>query len=844
MALSKDGSFYLGKLFDTSSKKLLDQPVLYDPADLTTHAVVTGMTGSGKTGLCIGLLEETALEGIPAIAIDPKGDLTNLLLHFPALLPADFQPWIDPESARREGKRLEVLAGETAETWKNGLADWGLGSQQLQELKDLVEFGLYTPGSTSGTAVNILSSFSSPELSWEDNSEILREKITTIVSALLGLVGLTDVDPLRSREHILLSNIIENAWSKSQSLDLTELILQTQNPPFERLGAFPVDNFFPEKDRFSLAILLNNFLAAPSFQIWREGQPLDVGALLYTPEGKPRHSIFYLAHLSESERMFFVTLLFASIESWMRTQRGTGGLRALVYMDEILGYLPPTANPPSRPILLRLLKQARAFGVGFLLATQNPVDVDYKGLSNAGTWIIGRLQTDQDKQRLLDGLESAGGDLDRKSADQLISGLGKRTFLLHNVHAKAPQVFQTRWALNYLAGPLTRSQIPQLMALAGVQAAQTAQAASSTPQSKPASAQAAAPAGPAAAVASPSAGAETLSQTRPGLPAGINEYFLPNDLPFGQALQEAKISSSATVAQQGIIYRPALLAQADVHYLARKYNLDFDRHFASLPIEARGRQVAWEDFPASAYAPDQLSAAPVPGSSYAPLPGWLSDGRQVNAWQQDFTDWVYRSSAIHLKVNEKLNLAAGPETNSGEFHEMCSTAAKKAMKEETDKVDAAYKKKLAALEQKVKRQEREVDSQKDEVSQRRLEEAGAGGELILGLLGGRKRTVSKTLSKHRMASQAKEDLAEEKVELEGLQKQQKDLQAEYQQALQEVQQRWADVASEVSEVPLTPYKKDIYVNAFGVAWLPYYRLTVDSQEREIPAHKAAGESGK
>jgi hypothetical protein len=330
MTLAKDGLFYLGRQYDLAQKKLLDELVLFDPANLTTHAVVTGMTGSGKTGLCIGLLEEAALRGIPAIIIDPKGDLTNLLLHFPNLLPADFEPWIDPETARREGKTLAQMAEETAETWKKGLAEWGLGVEHLRALQEAVDFGLYSPGSSAAVPVNILSSFESPGLPWDENREILREKISTIVTALLNLIGLKDIDPLRSREHILLSNILEHAWSHNQTLDLTELILQTQKPPFERLGAFPVDNFFPEKERFELAMLLNNFLASPSFETWREGQPLEIEQLLYSPNGKPRHSIFYLAHLDESERMFFVTLLFAAIESWMRTQRGSGNLRALV----------------------------------------------------------------------------------------------------------------------------------------------------------------------------------------------------------------------------------------------------------------------------------------------------------------------------------------------------------------------------------------------------------------------------------------------------------------------------------------------------------------------------------
>src|SRR5512142_272599 len=408
-----DSRFYLGRAYDPNTKTVTNEPVYYDPADLTTHAVVTGMTGSGKTGLCITLLEEAALAGIPAIIIDPKGDLTNLLLHFPDLAPQDFQPWIDPEMARRAGKTLDQLAMDASTSWKEGLQEWGIPQERVLALKNAAQFAIFTPGSDSGIPVSVLSSLAAPEISWQDNREILREKITSTVTALLGLVGYQDIDPLRSREHILLANIFEAQWSQGKDVELAELVLQTQSPPFEKLGALPVETFFPSKDRMELAMVLNNILAAPAFETWREGQPLNIGSLLYTDDARPRHNIFYLAHLSDEERMFFVTLLLSAVETWMRTQSGSTSLRALLYMDEIYGYLPPQRNPPSKQPLLRMLKQARAFGLGLLLATQNPVDVDYKALSNAGTWFIGKLQTEQDKQRLLDGLVGASENTPR-----------------------------------------------------------------------------------------------------------------------------------------------------------------------------------------------------------------------------------------------------------------------------------------------------------------------------------------------------------------------------------------------------------------------------------------------
>jgi len=831
MDYSKDGMFYLGKKFDPVEGKLLDQKLTYPAADLTTHAVVTGMTGSGKTGLCIGLLEEAALEGIPAITVDPKGDLTNLLLHFPDLLPSDFKPWIDPEAARREGKPLERVAEETAGRWKNGLAEWGLGGEQLIALQNSVEFGIYTPGSSAGISVNILSSFAAPDLPWDENREILREKISTIVTALLGLVGMTNIDPLRSREHILLSNILETAWSSGKSLDLTELILGVQKPPFERLGAFPVESFFPEKERFTLAMLLNNFLASPSFEIWREGQPLDIGGLLFTPNGKPRHSVFYLAHLSDNERMFFVTMLFASIESWMRSQRGTSGLRALVYMDEIYGYIPPVENPPSRQIILRMLKQARAFGVGILLATQNPVDVDYKGLSNAGTWMIGRLQTERDKLRLLDGLDSVGGGLDRREVDQLISGLGKRVFLLHNVHAKGPQLFQTRWALNFLAGPITRTQIPELLRLPGVAQAFKQPAPSAIPGASTQSFASPAP--------SPEPSSESLTTNRPVVPGETEEYFIPNDLPFGQAIAGAGISSASNIQQGGFIYRPALLAQAEINYLARKYNLEFTRQIACLVLETRGRVVDWANFPGRSYTRSELTGMPIPGGLYAPLPGWLSDPRQIKNMQADFSEWVYRTGTIRVRTNEKLKVFAGPEVSTGQFREMCAQAARDAMQAEVVKVEAAYQKKLTDLEQRIQQQNSEVQNRESSLSQRRMEELGTHGQLFASLLGGRKRSISSSMTKRRMTSEAKNRLDQEKKDLERLQELVKQTEVDHERALKDINDRWGDLANDEIEVPLTPYKKDIYTVHFGVAWLPYYIIGVDNQSREIPAYKAA-----
>ena len=449
-SFEKLGVFYLGK------SKANGDLLLYDSKDLVTHAVCVGMTGSGKTGLCINLLEEAAIDGIPAIIIDPKGDLCNLLLTFPNLAPQDFAPWVE------EG----VDAAQQAQLWKEGLAKWGEDGERIKRLQDATDFRIYTPGSNAGLPVSILKSFVAPPETIRQDNEALAERINTTVTSLLALIGI-DADPVRSREHILLSNILNHEWSAGKDLDLSSLIQNVQTPPITKVGVMELDSYFPAQDRFELAMSLNHLLASPSFASWMEGEALDIPKFLHTESGKPRLSIFSIAHLSDAERMFFVALLLNQVLGWMRTQSGTSSLRAVLYMDEIFGYFPPVANPPSKLPLMTLLKQGRAFGLGVVLATQNPVDLDYKGLANTGTWFIGRLQTERDKARVLEGLEGiaagTGQKFDKQGMEQLLAGLDKRIFLLNNVHDDAPEIFETRWALSYLRGPLTRAQIKLLM---------------------------------------------------------------------------------------------------------------------------------------------------------------------------------------------------------------------------------------------------------------------------------------------------------------------------------------------------------------------------------------------
>ena len=833
-----DSKFYLGRAYDPIQQTVTDVKIHYDPADLTTHAVVTGMTGSGKTGLCVVLLEESALQGIPAIIIDPKGDLTNLLLHFPELTPQDFQPWIDADLARRAGKNVEQVATEASTSWREGLQEWGIPEERILALKNAAQFAIFTPGSDAGLPVSVLSSLAAPQIVWNENREILREKITSTVTALLGLVGYTDVDPIRSREHILLSNIFENEWSQGKDVELGELVLQTQAPPFEKLGAFPVETFFPAKDRMELAMVLNNILAAPTFETWREGQALNIGSMLYTEDGRPRHNIFYLAHLSDEERMFFITLLLSAVETWMRTQSGASSLRALLYMDEMYGYLPPQRNPPSKQPLLRMLKNARAFGLGLLLATQNPVDLDYKALSNAGTWFIGKLQTEQDKNRLLDGLESAAGGISRTVFDKLISSLGKRVFVLHNIHAKGPELLQTRHTMNFLAGPIMRNRIGDLNKLANVEAAVPVV---SRPPAVPVMAAPASPgtaSTPRPAQSQPPTAMIQSSNTKPPVPAWIREYFLPQNYSLPEAFSAAQRHMPAEVMIDGVIYRPTLLASGDVRILDRKHGVDSEikRTILVKSPEKRG-SVRWEDYPLNGAVLDQIETNPVPAARFSSIDAPLNDVKLMTALQKDFTDWIFRNSSVKARANQTLKVFAGPDVSPADFMKACADAAREARDAEIDKKTGQLDRQLKSLEDKLAREERELVKDEDELSNRKVEEAGTHLENLTGLFGGRRKAsrLSSSLTKRRMTQQARSDVEESKEAIKEFNRQIEELQKRREEVIAEINDRWGRVVNEITEVTIAPKKTDVLVNVFGVAWMPYYVIQSGEETFELPA---------
>ncbi len=819
----KLGAFYLGQEHDLAQGKRLEGLIMYDARDLTTHAVCVGMTGSGKTGLCIDLLEEAALDNVPAIMIDPKGDITNLLLTFPDLKPTDFQPWVNVDDARRKGMSVEDYAVYIADTWRKGLADWGQGAERIRALKGSADFSIYTPGSDAGLPVSILASLKAPALSWSDEAELLREQIRGTVSALLGLVDI-EADPLRSREHILLSNIFEYFWSQGQDLDLAQLINAVQSPPVQRLGVFDVDSFFPQKERFGLAMSLNNIIAAPSFGAWVQGEPLDIASLLYTSAGKPRHSIFYIAHLSDAERMFFVTLLLQQVVTWVRQQSGTTSLRALLYFDELFGFFPPVANPASKQPLLTLLKQARAFGLGVVLTTQNPVDIDYKGLSNAGTWFIGKLQTDQDKARVLDGLQSAsvtaGSAMDRSHVDRSISALSSRVFLLHNVHQDRDVIFQTRWAMSYLRGPLTRPQVRELMA--GRKGGTAAQAAPPRPAvAEEAAAESAAERPPAG-----------YNRTPPALPPDLSQVFMPVRISVSSAVAALEKGQGRRVeaSESTLVYEPSLLALGRVRFSDRARRVDETREVGLLvPPEALGAVIRWQDANSIVLNLNELQGQPEPESLFGRTPSQLNSSSELRAVEKEFVDYLYREQVLSLCYHPELELYGEPGESERDFAIRMQQIAREKRDAEVEKLRQKYQQQLDRLQDRLTREQREMAEDRAEYEARKREELLAAGETVIGMLGvfGRRRSttaLSRAATKRRLTSGAQADIKESEAEIARLQTEIEDMRQQMEREAEAISTRWTSVLDRIETYSLRPRRSDVQPELVTLAWMPYWEI--------------------
>ncbi len=782
----KLGLFYLGREYDVAAGKVLETAVLYDSRDLVTHAVCVGMTGSGKTGLCLSMIEEAALDGVPVIAIDPKGDLGNLLLTFPSLAPGDFRPWIDEDEARRAGMSADAFAAAQADAWRKGLAEWGQDGARIERLRKSAEFAIYTPGSRAGLPVSLLQSFAAPPAAISGDPELLGERASSTATSLLSLAGV-DAPP-RSREHTLVTSVLTTAWKEGRDLALESLIQQVQAPPFQKVGVVDLDTFFPQRERFDLAMRFNAVLAAPGFEQWFEGEPLDPARLFYTADGRPRVAVFSIAHLGDAERMFFVSLLLNQLLGWMRGLTGTSSLRAIVYMDEIAGYFPPVANPPSKGPLLTLLKQGRAFGLGIVLATQNPVDLDYKGLSNIGTWFLGRLQTERDKARVLDGLEgAAAGSVDRAEVDRLLSVLQKRVFLLHNVHEQRLITFQTRWTMSYLRGPLSRDQVRSLMSGRAV-----------APEVRR-------PARPREAAATP-------SDRLPVLPPGIQQFFLP---------------ASAAAPSKPILYSPVILGAVRIGFSDAKLGIETTRDVLYAARLGTGAlALDWASSERLETPVGELASTPRPGASFEDLPAAAAQPKNYAAWEKAFKQWVAQNEHVEVLQHRETGLTSRPGETEGDFKIRVQDAARVSRDAAVDAVRQKYAARQSSLAERLRRAEASKSRETEQSTQQKLQAAVSIGATLVGALFGRKAISAGTIGRATTAARGvgrtmKEagDVQRASETVEAVRAQAKELEDQVREETQAIAASF-DRAPVIERLTLPPKRGQVTVQLVALGWDP------------------------
>ena len=843
------GKFYLGDSVDPKTQNGVGKHLLYDSSNLTTHGVIVGMTGSGKTGLSINLLEEALHSNIPTIIIDPKGDMPNLTLQFPNLSAEEFLPWINRHDAQQRNMSPMEYSTMVAKSWEFGLKKSGIDKSRIRNLKEKTQFTIYTPGSDSGVSLNILDSFRCPPVSPQNNLEAFTDMVESTVQSLLGLLGL-EGDPLQSREFILLSNILQDRWKNGEDLTLESIIGYVMNPPVKKLGVFDVDMLFPQKDRMQLAMLINNVIASPGFAAWIKGEPINPAKWMNRVNGKTPCSIFYLAHLSDSERMFFVTLLLGKIMNYARTLPGTSSLRSLLYFDEVFGYLPPyPKNPPSKTPILTILKQARAFGLGMVLATQNPVDLDYKALTNAGTWFVGKLQTDRDKKRVLDGLDSSSFASNHGEMDDLISNLETRNFILHSAHQKEPEIFRTRFAQAYLRGPVTRTQLKDMMdnntpmPPVHPQYAPQPQQAPPPQVSRPVSPPAPIPApipvstpvrntrplvqeAPQRIEEEPVSETEGYSPIKPELPPGVKNFYLNQSALRDDEIRE--MFEPFAVDADKVLYLPGLLAKVRLRFDEEKARLVHYKEFFRLifpftddvmPVWTR------EDSPLEK---DMISRKGIPNSLYASPSSLITDKSDAKKIKDDLVELLYSEESIKIFSNIPLKVYSGMNEELHDFERRCAQLVETKMEREMTKIKRKYERKLDTLSRKIDRTVQRIEDAKQDHTLRRSSEALHMGESLLGFFTKKKKSighaVSGAMNKHRMADRAQMRIKKYELEIEHLREEMDIINREMDDMVEDARSKYADMVNHIEEKDVSLEKNDIAISEFGLLWVPVSAL--------------------
>jgi DNA helicase HerA-like ATPase len=786
-------ALYLGR--DAATQERVE----LSPDLFTTHGVLLGMTGSGKTGLALGLLEEMVEAGIPVIAIDPKGDLPNLALLFPEFSTADFSAWTDPAEAQRAGVALDVLAAEKAQKWKSGLSDWGLNALNVARLKTKLDLRILTPGSSVGRPVNLLGDFQPPG-GGDLDPEVRADLAGGIISGLLSLVE-KDVDPLRDPRHVLLVAILCFTWDKGAPLSLEDLITHLVDPPFPKVGVFPVDRFLSPDDRMKLALQLNNLVASPGFAAWKQGESLDIGALMTSADGRTPVNLFYLSHLDEKERQFFVGRLMNQVLSWSRTLTGSASLRALVYFDEVAGYLPPyPASPASKAPILTMLKQSRAVGVGLCLATQNPVDLDYKALSNIGTWMIGRLQTQQDRERVRDGLISASGGLSSAQLDDEFSKLQARSFLLRTPSSERPCVLQTRWAMSYLRGPITLQELKNL------------------PQSGSAPGNVATT-GTVASVEKPTGAAERA--TPPPVPKGFGQSFIDPRYVFGTHHGGAfEPHKQASRADGTVLFEPALRATLKLQFSESKESFVWHQvhHYVAFPL--RDTRDATKLFVSVPLETEHLLTQPPSDGRFTGLPDAFDQTEELAEAQKALVDHLYRNLTATRYINKEVQLYSRPEETQDQFLARCHEAAENLEDQAAVKLRLKLQAKIDRVEQQMAKTKDRVERLSQSATGKKIEGLWNAGEMLLSMFSKRKKSFSTVLNKSRQAAEASTKSTQAEGELERLQQDILALQQEMEIALGDLDAEFAAKAGAVESTEIRLARKDIVVDIFEVLWVP------------------------